>query len=85
MNNKKWELKPNKNKRLKVYQIREDQAWGPNDRGHTIGYIRANSKEDAREKYGSDSGFIQFFEISDEDFEIEIEKTKAYLNLLLNA
>lgn len=68
----------------KIYEIREDQAWGPNDRGHTIGYIIASSKEDARKKYGSDSGFIQFFEITKEEYISNLRYAIASLNALLS-
>ena len=68
----------------KIYEIREDQAWGPNDRGHVIGYIKAESKEDARKKYGSDSGFIQFFEISLEEYSLNLKYAIDNLKALLS-
>lgn len=67
---------------MKIFEIREDQAWGPNDRGHVIGYIKALSKKDAMEKLNITHGFIQLFEISLTEYKEMVEIAKRNLKML---
>jgi hypothetical protein len=53
---------------MKIFEKREFFDGGPNDKGWTIGYIKAESKEQAKEILNIDHNFIQLFEISEKEF-----------------
>jgi hypothetical protein len=53
---------------MKIFEKREFTDGGPNDKGFVIGYIKAKSKEEARNILNIKHGFIQLFEISLIDF-----------------
>lgn len=64
----------------KIFEIREDGAWGPNDRGYVVGYIRAKSKEELRKKFNN--GFLQFFELTREQYHEKVAYAKTRLKIL---
>ena len=52
----------------KIFEKRQYQDGGPNDRGDCIGFVRALNKEEARKISGITHNFIQFHEISEKSF-----------------
>lgn len=51
-----------------IFEKREYVDGGPNDRGYVIGYIKADSFEEATKILNIDHSFIQLYEISEEEF-----------------
>lgn len=81
------------NNTYKYYNIKVYTDGGPNDRGDTIGYVRARSKKEAKvvaylnNLASKDIIFTGFFEaqiISEEIINKEIEKLEKSLNALKN-
>lgn len=56
-----------------IFEKRQYTDGGPNDRGYVIGYIKADSKEEAmrikNEEHPGSLGFIQVHKISEETYE----------------
>ena len=69
---------------MKLFEIREFIDGGPNDRGNVIGYVKASSIEELKEK--RTNYFIDYIEISEERFlklKEEVEnKLKMFQNVL---
>jgi len=55
---------------MKIFEKVEYIDGGPNDRGTCIGYIKAETKEEAYKILNINHGFIRLYEISTEEFEI---------------
>lgn len=64
----------------KIFEIREDGAWGPNDHGYVVGYIRANSKEELKKKFNN--GSLEFFELTIKQYLEKVAYAKASLKIL---
>lgn len=52
-----------------LFEKKEYSDGGPNDKGVLIGYIEANSREEAENILNVNHGFIQIHEISQEVYE----------------
>ena len=63
---------------MKIFEKKEYIDGGPNDRGVILGYEKGESPEQLKKKYGINHGFIQFREISLEDF--KERKKVAWVN-----
>jgi len=63
---------------MKIFEKKEYIDGGPNDRGVILGYEKGESPEQLKKKYDINHGFIQFREISLEDF--KARKKEAWAN-----
>ena len=61
---------------MKIFEKIQLSDGGPNDRGFSIGYIRADSKDHARKLLNINHGFIEFIEVSEREY--VKRKSQAY-------
>jgi hypothetical protein len=66
---------------MKIFEKRQFTDGGPNDRGFCIGYIHADTEEEAKRILNIKHGFIQLFEITNEEYEARKEEAAAMLRM----
>jgi len=75
---------------MKIFEIREYQDGGPNDRGECCGYVKAINRVDAKKRFAVgkknakdivNTGFYEAREISQKDFDDRKREAQKYLSI----
>jgi hypothetical protein len=77
----------------KIYEVREYEDGGPNDKGYRVGWVKARNKHEARSIWAikkknlsiiCTGGFLYFMEYSTEEIEKKTRELRKRLNDLEN-
>jgi hypothetical protein len=66
------------------YQVREYTDGGPGDRGDVLGYVKGNSVEELRKRFGIKHCFIGFTKISEKYYRTERNIARQAMYMFTN-